>query len=205
MDEQLREELLVHDIHGDWNWALFSIIIRAWGEEGFGEVLHVTQKPTLGRRYERAAEMSAEEALQLAVEGMRGHFGGPGRVGEVTVEEHADRYVMSFDPCGSGGRMRRGDPVWGSGSRLAPPYSFVNIQGAYPWTWNRKNVCAYCAHCAVGLQIMPIEQMGHPMRVTDYPDEADEPCRWTIYKSPELIPPEAYTSVGKPPPGDKSA
>jgi hypothetical protein len=205
LDQQLSEERLVHDIYGDWGWALLTVIGRRWGEEILGEVLRVTQQPWLATRYERIQQMSAEEALQLAVEGMRGHFAGPRRDGEVTVVEEPARYVMSFDACGSGGRMRRGDPVTGSGSRLEPPYNFMNVEGAYPWTWNRKGVCAYCAHCAVALQIMPIEQMGYPMRMVEYPEDPSEPCRWIIYKRPERFPDEAYIAVGKVPPKPKSS
>jgi len=197
---QLHEELLVHDIYGDWAWALMSLAARLWGEACLGDMLRVTQDPWLTPRYAKAAQMNAEEALQLAVEGMRGHFAGPGRVGEVTVTDESTRYVMSFDACGSGGRMRRGDVVLGSGSRLNPPYNFLSVADAYPWTWNRKGVCAYCAHCAVALQLVPIERIGYPIRVTEYPENANEPCRWIIYKRPDLIPQQAYLDVGKQPP-----
>lgn len=200
LDEQLQEELLVHDLHGDWNWALFSVICRTWGETVLGDVLRTTQAPWLNPRYARAGQMTPEEALQQAVEGMRGHFAGPGRTGAVTVIEEPQRYVMSFDPCGSGGRMRRGDATWGSQSRTEPPYNFVNIEGAYPWTWNQKGVCAYCAHCAVALQMVPIEELGYPLRVVEYPTDPQSVCKWIIYKDQKWIPPEAYTAVGHAPP-----
>lgn len=200
LDEHTVEARFVHDIYGDWDWALLTVIGRAWGEEIIGDVLRETQEPWLADRYRRSQQMSAHEALQLAVEGMRGHFAGPERTGDVTVTDEPDRYVMSFDPCGSGGRMRRGDPTGLGGSRVEPPYNFLNIKGAYPWTWNRKGVCAYCAHCAVALQLVPIEKIGHPLRMVEYPEKAGEQCRWIIYKRPELFPDEAYTSVGKEPP-----
>ena len=198
--EQSHEELVVHDIYGDWAWALLSLAARRWGEACLGDMLRVTQDPWLTPRYAAAAQMNAAQALELAVEGMRGHFAGPGRQGEVSVVEEPSRYVMSFDACGSGGRMRRGDTVTGTGSRLDAPYHFLNVTEAYDFTWNRRGVCAYCAHCAVALQLVPIERIGHPIRVTEYPDDAREPCRWIIYKQPELIPAHAYTEVGKEPP-----
>lgn len=200
LDEQLVEERLVHDIYGDWAWSLLSVIGRMWGEAVLGEVLRVTEEPWLATRYKNLPKLSLEESLQLAVEGMRGHFAGPGRSGVLHVVEEPERFVMSFDPCGSGGRMRRGDPVMGSGSRLDPPYNFLSIQNAYPWTWNRKGVCAYCAHCAVVMQLLPIEQMGHPMRMVEYPENPNDPCRWILYKRPDLYPDESYTAVSKEPP-----
>jgi hypothetical protein len=200
LDEQLGDERLVHDLYGDWAWALLSVIGRTWGEAILGEVLRVTEEPWLASRYEKLPRLTLEESLHLAVEGMRGHFAGPGRSGRLDVVEEPERYVMSFDPCGSGGRMRRGDPVTRNGSRLEPPYAFLAIQDAYPWTWNRKGVCAYCAHCAMVMQLLPIEKTGRPMRMVEYPDNPAEPCRWVIYKRPDGFPDAAYTSVGQQPP-----
>ncbi len=190
----------MHDLHGDWNWALFSVICRTWGETVLGDVLRTTQARGSIRVTHRAGQMTPEEALQQAVEGMRGHFAGPGRTGAVTVIEEPQRYVMSFDPCGSGGRMR-GEmrPGAASHARTEPPYNFVNIEGAYPWTWNQKGVCAYCAHCAVACRWFQMKN-------------SDIPCAsWSIppIRSPfvsgsstkiKMIPPEAYTAVGHAPP-----
>jgi hypothetical protein len=36
--------------------------------------------------------------------------------------------------------------------------------------------------------------------MVQYPEQAADPCRWIVYKRPELFPAEAYTSVGKEPP-----
>ena len=198
LDHYLRTEgWLIHDIHADWSWALLSVCAREWGEEVLDEVLRVTEEPWVTRRYAAIADMSAEESLQLTIEGMRGHFTGPGRAGHIFVTEEADRYVMSFDACGSGGRMRRGDVLVGSGSRLDAPYCFLNAVEAHDWTWNRKNVCAYCGHCAMVNQILPIENLGHPMRMVEYPEDAQDPCRWIIYKDPATYPHEAFARVGK--------
>jgi hypothetical protein len=46
-------------------------------------------------------------------------------------------------------------------------------------------------------EILPIESLGAPMRVTEHPQDAGEPCRWTIYKARELVPDWAYERVGK--------
>ena len=197
LDEHLVEARLIHDIECDWAWALLTVIARAWGEDILGEVLRVTEEPWVTVRYEKLRDMAVEDSLWLTVEGMRGHFSGPNRAGTISVVEEPDRYVLSFDACGTGGRMRRGDPTMGSGSRLEAPYHFLNVAGAYDWTWNRHGVCAYCAHCAVVNQILPIEGLGRPMRLTQYPENADDPCRWIIYKDRNNFPDEAYTSVGK--------
>jgi hypothetical protein len=196
LDARDDEDRLIHDVLSDWAWALLTIIARTWGEEVLGDAMRVTMEPWIGVRYENLRDLGVEDSLRLTVEGMRGHFSGPGRRGQVSVVEEADRYVMSFDACGTGGRMRRGDPLAGSGSRLDPPYHFLNIAGAYDWTWNRKGVCAYCAHCSIVNQILPIEQLGRPMRMTLYPDNPNDPCRWIIYKDPPGFPEEAFSQVG---------
>ena len=117
--------------------------------------------------------------------------------------EDDDRVVLRFDPCGSGGRMQRGDPVEGTPSRAEPPYEFGVTRGRYDWAWNEEGVCYYCAHCCFALERWPAEQWGHPVRVVDsplYPDEStgEQPkqCTWTIYKTLEAIPSEAYERIG---------
>lgn len=197
LDEHLVEARLIHDVECDWAWALLTVIARTWGEEILGEVLRVTEEPWVTVRYEKLRDMGIEDSLRLTIEGMRGHFSGPDRAGTISVAEEPDRFVLSFDACGTGGRMRRGDPTVGSGSRLDAPYHFLNVTNAYDWTWNRKVVCAYCAHCAVVNQILPIEGLGRPMRLTKYPDNRDDACRWIIYKDPSSFPDEAFISVGK--------
>jgi hypothetical protein len=201
LDAHVEEARVIHDVLCDWAWGLLTVIARTWGEAVLGEVLRVTEEPWVTVRYAKIRDLSVEDSLRLTVEGMRGHFSGPGRRGEISVVEEVDRYVLSFDACGTGGRMRRGDPVVGTGSRLAPPYNFLNITGAYDWTWNRKGVCAYCAHCAVVNQILPIEKLGRPMRMTLYPENPDDPCRWVIYKNPDAFPEDAFAQVGREKPG----
>jgi hypothetical protein len=111
--------------------------------------------------------------------------------------------VIEFDPCGSGGRGQRGDPIEGTPSRSEPPYEFGVTQDEHDWAGGERGVCYYCAHCVVALQKWPIEQWGSPVRVVDpplHPGEtlgtAPEPCRWTIYKSAAAVPEEAYRRVG---------
>ena len=192
--------IAVHDNQADWSWALLTIIQGAQGEEAMGEAMRATMEPWLRERYAALDSMSPTEIFELTIEGMRGHFVGPGRTGVVDVRDEPDRWVMEFDPCGTGGRMRRGDPSRGQAPRTDPPYAFATVEGAYDWTWNRRGVCTYCAHCAMVNEILPIEQHGTPMRVTDYPENPGDRCRWTIYKDPALVPLEAFVRVGKRPP-----
>lgn len=203
--DALREaHIIVHDNQADWSWGLLTLFQEALGEAAMGDVMRATMEPWLRERYAAVGSMTPRELYELTIEGMRGHFAGPGRSGEVIVRDEPDRWVMEFDPCGTGGRMRRGDPTRYQTPRTDPPHDFSTVTGAYDWTWNRPGVCTYCAHCAVVNEILPIEQHGTPMRVTDYPEKPGDRCRWTVYKDPAFVPIEAFTRVGKQPP-DRTA
>ncbi len=199
-------QMSVHDAQVDWAWGMLTVLQRALGEAQMEDVFRVTQREWLTARYELVRDMSSRELFELTIEGMRGHYCGSGRSGEIDVVEDDEKWTMSFDPCGTGGRARRGDPARGQVPRTEPPFDFAVVDGAYDWTWGRKGVCLYCAHCAVVNEILPIEQLGTPMRVTEYPQDAGQPCRWIVYKSPEFVPDPVFERVGKrrPSPAEES-
>ena len=78
-----------------------------------------THQSIWGDRYETWDNMTPWEKVALTVEGMRGHLSGESRKGDLIVREEPDRFAISFDPCGTGGVMRRGDPETGR-SAYAP-------------------------------------------------------------------------------------
>lgn len=92
--------------------------------------------------------------------------------------------------------MRRGDGAEDPPHTEAP-YNFGVSSRAYDWTWGRKGVCYYCAHCAFVNEQLGIDTYGHPIRITEYPEERSQQCRWIIYKSVDDIPEEYYTRVGR--------
>jgi len=199
-------------IHDRWVDVISGIL--AYGAERFGEasldaMYRHTLEPYIQERYMVYDLRHQDYAdtifrnLYTTIEAMRAHLGGPDRRGDMDFEEYEDRWVISFDPCGSGGRSSRGDPVEGTGPRPEPPYNFGVTQKEYDWAWNEKGVCYYCAHCCFALERLPAERWGHPVRVVDsplYPDETsgDGPkkCSWTVYKTLEAIPHEAYRRIG---------
>ncbi|MDO8567116.1 MAG: hypothetical protein Q7R57_00195 [Dehalococcoidales bacterium] len=102
----------------------------------------------------------------------------------LSISEEADRFVVKCDPCGSGGRMRRA-------------VAAGTTQKAYPWTWGRAGVAYYCTHCALEMEILPIEMRGYPLAIVEYNEKPDAPCVRLYYKSPELIPEKYFTRVGQ--------
>lgn len=191
-------QILVLDAQTDWSWALLTVLRDALGEERLGQILRDAQTHVV-ERYKGFDNLPIDELVALTVEGMRALHTGPDRNGRVEVVEEQDRWVMSFNPCGSGGRMRRGDAKRGQTPRTEAPYNFGVTTEAHDYSWGEKGVCLYCTHCAVAGELMPIEMNGYPMRVTEYPTHERDVCRFVIYKSPDLVPDSAFTRVGKTP------
>lgn len=216
--DEIREDWRrLHDRWVDLLSGLFTFVVKRFGEDRLEDAYRHLLEPYVQNRYmpfdlhEHRYEDTLYRNLYTAFEAMRAHLVGPSRRGDVDLAEHDDRWVLSFDPCGSGGRIQRGDPVEGTGPRPEPPYNFGVTREEHDWAWNEKGVCLYCAHCCFALERLPAERWGHPVRVVDsplYPAETtgDNPkkCTWTIYKSIEAIPEEAYGRIGmtKPRPDD---
>ncbi len=199
----------LHDRGADFQAGLLTYIARRFGEAAIEEAFASVLEPYLQERYkpfdvrERPYDETLERNIYISIEAMRGHLVGPERNGDMDVDEDENRIVISFDPCGSGGRQQRGDVVEGTPSRHDPPYNFGVTEEKHDWAWNEQGVCYYCSHCCFALEYWPAKNWGHPLRVVDsplYPDETSGPepkkCTWTIYKSLEAIPPEAYERLG---------
>jgi hypothetical protein len=90
-------------------------------------------------------------------------------VGEFTVHEEPDRYVMRFDPCGTGGVLRRGDVETGG----APMETDGLTVTAADWNWNKTGV-----HYYVFLEKFPGLDWGFPVRPMDHVLNHHKPCTW---------------------------
>ncbi len=186
----------LHDLFCDWIYDIYTKVGDLQGEEAVYKLTRATQESWMMRRTWKAfTKMSVEDQVYLTAEIMRSHHGGPKQDGELEMIEEEDRISIKMDPCGSGGRMRRGDPVDGSPSRLGPPYNFGVTKEAHPWSWGKVGVPYYCLHCAMN-EILPIEWGGYPLWVTGYNPDAEAPCFWHFYKKPELVPEEYFTRLG---------
>lgn len=199
-----------HDRDVDHISALMNEVVSRFGEEAIESMYDAILRPWFDERY---SEFDVDlhpwaDALTLnmlvAFEAMRGHLCGPGRRGDVGFEELEDRYVLTFDPCGSGGRTTRGDEIEGTPPRMAAPYDWPATQQPAPWNHYRPGVCVYCTHCIVLTEIMPIRAFGYPVRAVDpprhgeaTPDGRPATCSWTMFKDPGDVPAEYYTRVGE--------
>jgi len=189
---------VVHDMYVNWSWAFFTYIAENFGDNELEKAMRSVLGSYYKARYDKVMASDVKTQLQLAVEGLRGHLMGKDRQGEIYITEEQDRYVLKLDPCGSGGVARQRVE---SGKEPRPEL-FGFSKKAGPLTWGKERVCHYCAHCSMVNEILAIENYGHPMRVTEYPEKAEDACIWYIYKDPKKIPAEYYERVGKKaPPG----
>ena len=187
----------LHDLFCDWLWDLFTQIVQRHGEEELHQMLRKTQGGWMMRRTWRGfLNLSVEERVYLTAEIMRAHRCGPNQDGGLSVSDEGDHYAIVMDPCGSGGRMRRGDPVDGTPSRQGEPHNFGATKQAYDWSWGQSDVPYYCVHCVMN-EVLPMEWGGHPLWVTGYDPDPQKPCSWNFYKQAEDIPEEYYHRVGR--------
>jgi hypothetical protein len=205
LEEARRIWRRTHDRACDQVCGLLDLASRSLGEDRIGELWDHMMADLYPSRDRYGVDVRpwsrSVEALVLdAATSLRGHLSGPGRTGDVEVEEQEDRWVLRFDPCGSGGRTYRPDHEEGTPARMEPPYDFAVTTREHDWAWNMKGVCLYCVHCCQLQERVPIERLGYPLRVVDPPTwhrgEVGGKCTWSIYKDPALVPEEAYRRVG---------
>jgi hypothetical protein len=190
MVQYFRKEFeVVHDIYAQYVQDLVAFIAEQFGEEQVESAFRSSLERWFKARYDAYNRLTLEERVQLTAEGMRCHLDGPGRQGDFELIEEKERFVFKWDPCGSGGVLRR--------KAAAEGRTLAAATKAHPWTWNRKGVCLYCSHCSLVNEILPIEHYGYPNRITEYPESPDDPCVWYIYKDPDDIPEEYYARIGK--------
>lgn len=190
---RLRDDWQVlHDFCVDYIASGLSCVVDEFGEDG----LELAIRFVLDGHVRRPAQAPA--VVRDIASSMRGHLAGPGRRGSIEVRQEPGGWTLRFDRCGSGGRLledydNRGDP-----SRL--------LRSAHDWAWGKTGVCHYCAHCCLGLTVMPIERDGLPVVAIDPPTfdlatgrTRKSYCEFHVYESADAIPVSAFHQVGKEP------
>jgi hypothetical protein len=203
-----------HDRDADWSYGLMAAIVERFGEDAIPDMYRHIAGPLFHWRYAKFDTDRVDwdsEALPtlmyITLEAMRAHLCTRKRDGApLELIEHDDRWEVRFDPCGSGGRIFRGDEVEGTPPRREPPYDWPLIESAHDWTDGKAGVCIYCNHCQVMMEHMPMDRYGYPIRVIEPPhrdgrryDGSDGPqtCSWIMYKDPTTVPEEIYERCGR--------
>lgn len=200
-----------HDRDVDHTYGLMSAVKTRLGEPAIADMYERVLMPLFAWRYDKFDidkhpwDEGLEVLMLVACEAMRGHLVGPERTGDFELIEEEDRFILRFDPCGSGQRTIRGDWIEGTPARMEPPYDWTVSEEEHSWNHYTKGVCLYCAHCVVLMEEMPIDRFGYPVRVVDppvYPDTDRDPgrrqkCQWQMFKDPTAVPEEYYARVGR--------
>lgn len=200
-----------HDRDVDHTYGLMSAIQERHGAQGIADMYQRVLVPLFSWRYNKFDidqhpwDEGLETLMLVACEAMRGHLVGPERTGDFELIEAEDRFILRFDPCGSGQRIVRGDWIEDTPSRVEPPYNWDVAKEEASWNHFTKGVCLYCAHCIVLMEELPIDRFGYPVRVIDppvYPDTDRDPevrqrCQWQMFKDPTNVPEEYYVRVGR--------
>lgn len=201
----------LHDGEVDQLSGLFHLVIARKGEPALREMYEGwVIGDWFAKRYQRfdVSKIDWETAgwllVYLGFEGHHGHLSGTARDGSIDFVEDDEKITLSFAPCGSGGRSMAGEARDAMPALSSPAIGWPELQGTHDFTWNEAGICAYCAHCCILHENLPIAAFGYPVRVTTPPKvplTGESRCSWTVYKNLRDIPEAAYTRVGaiKPP------
>ena len=196
----------LHDCEVDQLSGLFDLVIRRFGEPALRQMYEGwVIGDWFAKRYQRFDvsnldwSSASRMLVYLAFEGHHGHLSGAARDGSIEFAEDAEKITLSFSPCGSGGRTLAGEP-----RDALPPIADERLDwpplgGAHDFTWNQTGICAYCAHCCLLHETLPIAAFGYPVRVTDPPRApltGESRCHWTVYKDLRAIPDQIYRRTG---------
>lgn len=183
LDRYYRCAVTNHDALINFTHTYPSVVASSCGEE-LAERLasdSLADCPAYRQLWELIGAMDARELAAFLAEHLRFHFAGPGRLGSTRVIEDEEKIRLEFDPCGSGGALRRrlGDQI-------------AKVRHAGDATWGRSDeVPFYCTHCAMN-ERMSTALFGYPRMVTEFDPDPNRPCGWTVYKDPADIPDEVF-------------
>lgn len=161
---------------------LMTAIGAMEGDAGVLSVLEVSYRNIWQPRYEAWFDLAGPERLALSAEGMRAHYSGEGRRGDFSIVERDDEYVMSFDPCGTGQVMRRGNDVR-EGVTYLPVVAAGAVKTPAVWNQDTPGMPYYCAHCPVLLEYFPLRDFGSQLRPVLFDLDPANPCVWLVPKA----------------------
>jgi len=182
----------LNDVVVKWIQDVLTVLADNFGEDEPTRAMRPAYDQIWRERYRHWDDLSAHEQLALSSEGMRAHFGGPTRRGEFRVLDEEDRYTMYFDPCGTGGVLRRGDSETGSAPYATTGVNTVPRQD----TWGKTGVHWYCTHCSLYMELFPALEGGNPLRPLSHNIDHEKPCVWHVYKDKNRIREEHYRAIG---------
>lgn len=189
--EHMRYEYrVVHDLCVRWNQDLLTQVSELAGEDAVLESILRTCESVWLKRFSAWYDWPVMDRVYFTAEGQRSHIVGTRRRGDITITEEPDRFVFSFDPCGSCGVMRRGDPETGRQCD-----TLAGNTTPKPWSWFRTGVSWYGIHSPIAMEWMWMRDGRPPIRPHEGCDRGHA-CRWYVYKDIEKTPAAFYERMG---------
>jgi hypothetical protein len=203
-------EPLLHGQRKDWMpWHDFSVVcleyfyaiaLELGGADYLDELLAQTYEPAFYAGFPRYAAMSDDELVREVARTWNYHCA------DFTIAEEDDRFVFRLDPCGSGGRLFRGQ-MWRDMFHYGEPLSPI-MPEPHNINFNRRQAPAYCTHCAASnrAQLAGASSGTHPLFfVIDGHAQLrpGQPCRQFAYKKSAdraRVDPALFAQVGLPAP-----
>ncbi|MEA9357829.1 hypothetical protein SHI21_16480 [Bacteriovorax sp. PP10] len=179
--------LIYHDALITFSYSYPTTVLQESGEEIALSVCNgsIARNPMWNGMWELTKILTPTDLAAFLAEHLRFHFSGAGRGGQTQIVEDDKKIRLIFDPCGSGGALRR---------RLKD--DVVNLQEKHQLGWNKcGEVNLYCSHCALN-EKKSIEMFGYPKLVVEFQADENKPCGWTMYKDAADVPAEVYTRLG---------
>lgn len=206
------------DSHIDLVDGIPSYILNHYGEDAFIKeyewMMEASQviTPELdenGNLIEKDPNISnVEWAMDYGARMVRGHrMGKEDGWGGFVIEDYPDRIEILWDPCYTGGRTRRGDPISGQKAHSQWPYNYQCTCLSHKWTGGYNNVSPYCVHCFLMHELGDTDcnKGGYFLKKGGYfqqwnvgydPDDW-KPCRYIAYKNIDWIPESYYERIGR--------
>jgi hypothetical protein len=174
--------LAVHDPIVRFMADVFAWALDRFGEQGLLD-FHLATAEGQRAGFVKWEQMPAEDFAATTAFLLRQHMG------QVRVEEDAQRFTIRQSPCGSGGRLRLLGAYEGPG---ALPW----VETAGPLTFGEPRMPVYCTHCAIWNGSATLRWFGRAHWVFDGPARTDGSCTLHLYKRREDAPADYARRVG---------
>ncbi|MEZ5646303.1 MAG: hypothetical protein R3E99_14275 [Burkholderiaceae bacterium] len=140
LDGQRKDWMPWHDFGVVWLAHCYAVALAHGGQAYLDEVLAQTYEPAFVAGFPHYASLDDEAMVREIARTWNYHCA------DFRLHEEDDRFVFTLDPCGSGGRLLRGQ-MWRDLFRYGRPLS-PTIAQPDPINFMRREAPSYCTHCA---------------------------------------------------------
>lgn len=141
LDGQRFDWLPWHDVFVCLLEYFYATALDLGGPDYLSEMLRDTYEGAFTIGFPHYAAMSDEALVTEMARTWNYHCA------TIRVHEEDDRFVLTLDPCGSGGRLLRGE-MWRDMFHYGKTPLARLIEEPHPIDFMRKDAPAYCTHCA---------------------------------------------------------